>query len=230
MTQYKLGRLLDERTPHAMALHPAEKLVSTRLRRMYAQNGAWLDQGQYGTCVGNGFAHRRADNPVPITGITEAYAQQLYLDASAIYYGTSDTTMEKGTSVLSGCQVLQNRGTIDKFEWMSDVETLRYTLLERGSIVVGTPWYVSMFDTPPDGLGNQYIRYRPASGQAGGHCYLINGIDLDPLDGSAPFYRMKNSWGKDWGKSGTARFHLADLEALIFTGWGEGVLIHELGG
>jgi hypothetical protein len=54
------------------------------------------------------------------------------------------------------------------------------------------------------------------------------GIDLGPEDGSEPYYRMKNSWGKSWADGGTARFRLADLEKLIFEGWGDAVLIHEL--
>jgi hypothetical protein len=211
-----------------MALYPVRAETSTRLRRKWNQNGAWLDQDGYGTCVGNAFAHRRADGPLLIEGIDEAFAQQLYLEASEFFYGIPDTDMQSGTSGLSACQALMKRGAIDRYEWMTSPEALRYTILERGSVCVGTAWYSSMFDTPPDGLGHKYVRYNPVSTRVGGHEYLINGLDLDPLDGSEPYYRMKNSWGRGWGENGTARFRLADLEELVFTGWGDCVLIHEV--
>ena len=81
----------------------------------------------------------------------------------------------------------------------------------------------------PVQIGDQfYMRVNYSSALAGGHEFVVNGIDLDPTDGSEPYYRMKNSWGTDWAKHGTARFTLADLERLIFEGWGDAVLIHEL--
>ena len=77
--------------------------------------------------------------------------------------------------------------------------------------------------------GNQfYMKVNYSSTMVGGHEYVVNGIDLNPTDGSEPYYRLKNSWGKGWGKGGTARFKLADLEKLIFEGWGDAVLINEL--
>jgi hypothetical protein len=222
--------------PRAAALHPALTEESTRLRRNWNQNGAWLDQGPYGTCVGNAFAHRRADGPLLIDGIDEPFAQKLYLEASAYYWGEPDTTMQKGTSGLSACQALVARGAIDRYEWITSFDALRYTLLERGSVCVGCTWYWSMFDPDPvqgpDGTLWQeqyYMKVNFTSRVAGGHEFLINGIDLDPLDGMPPYYRMKNSWGRGWGKNGTARFKLEDLDALLFgSSWGDCVLIHEL--
>jgi hypothetical protein len=210
-------------------MYPVRAETSTRIRRRWNQNGAWLDQNGYGTCVGNAFAHRRADGPLLVEGIDEAFAQKLYLEAALIFYGgNGDPDMQSGTSGLSACQALLKRGAINKFEWMTSPEALRYAILERGSVLVGTSWYSSMYDPAYDSLGHRYIRCRPESGSVGGHEYLINGIDLQPLDGSDPYYRMKNSWGRNWGANGTARFHLEDLEELVFTGWGDAVLIHEL--
>jgi hypothetical protein len=229
--EYGLGRILDPQTPRAAALHPVRSEVSTRTYRKWNQNGAWLDQGSYGTCVGNAFGHRRADGPVPIEGITQTWAQKLYLEASALYWGTPDTTMQKGTSAVSACQILLQRGAIDRFEWVANwnagPEDLRYTLLELGPVCVGSNWYSSM-DSPVTVGDQKYMRVDYASRLRGGHEFVINAIDLAPIDGGEPYYRMKNSWGRGWGKNGTARFTLADLEKLIFEGWGDAVLIHEL--
>jgi hypothetical protein len=210
-----------------MALYPVRAETTTRTYRHYPAKTR-LNQGAYGTCVGNAFAHRRANGPLQIDGIDEAFAQKLYLEASAIFYGAPDTTMQEGTSGLSACMALMARGAIDRYEWMTSPEDLRNTVLNRGSVCVGCSWYYSMFDTPPDGLGHKYIRYRPESTRVGGHEFEVVGIDLDPADGSEPYYDMLNSWGPDWGDNGKARFKLADLEELAFTGWGDAVLIHEL--
>jgi hypothetical protein len=198
------------------------------VRRNWNQKGAWLDQGDTGTCVGNAFAHRRADGPVKVSGIDQGWARQLYLEASAVYYGSPDTSLQKGTSALSACQVLLRRGVIDTYQWVVSGPDLRYALLELGPVCVGTNWYQSMFDPPKVG-GKFYMRVNYSSQQVGGHEYVINKIDLDPEDGSDPYYRAKNSWGKGWADGGTARFRIEDLERLLFDGWGDAVLPHELG-
>jgi hypothetical protein len=226
-----LGRILDPETPRAAALYPVRADTSDRLRRNWYQGGAWLDQGRTGTCVGNAFAHRRADGPTRIEGINEDWAQQLYLEASAKFYGEPDTTLQKGTSAVSACQVLLEREAIDRYEWVAHwnagPEDLRYTLLELGPVCIGSNWYTSM-DSPVEIGGRFYMKVNYSSTVRGGHEYVVNKIDLDPEDGSEPYYRMKQSWGLGWADHGTARFRIADLEQLIFGGWGDAVLIHEL--
>jgi hypothetical protein len=190
-----------------------------------------LDQGQTGTCVGNAFAHRRADSPVPIPGIDEGYARQLYFDASG------DASYQEGTSGIEACRVLATRGSITQYHWITTPEELRNAVLVLGTICVGTYWYNSMF-SPKVAYGTQraYMKVDRQSGLAGGHEYVINGINLAPASGP-PFYRMKNSWGLAWpgsenpGKTvlgaGTARFACTDIEELIFSEDGDAVLITE---
>jgi hypothetical protein len=231
MSENGLGRLLDPETPRAAALYPVRSATTDRVRRNWYQKGAWLDQGATGTCVGNAFMHRRADGPVRIEGITEDDAVKLYLEASALYWGTPDTSLDKGTSAVSACQALLRRGAIDRYEWVANwnagPEDLRYTLLELGPVCVGSNWYTSM-DSPIEIGGHVYMRINYSSTVRGGHEFVVNKLDLDPEDGSEPYYRMKNSWGIGWADHGTARFRIADLEKLIFEGWGDAVLIHEL--
>jgi hypothetical protein len=226
-----LGRVHDPETPRAAALYPVRAETTDRLRRNWYQQGAFLDQGRTGTCVGNAFMHRRADGPVRIEGITEDDAVKLYLEASAKFYGTPDTTLQKGTSAVSACQALMERGAIDRYEWVAHwnaaPDDLRYTLLELGPVCIGSNWYTSM-DTPVEVSGHFYMRVNYSSTVRGGHEFVVNKIDLDPEDGSEPYYRLKNSWGIGWADHGTARFRIADLEKLIFEGWGDAVLIHEL--
>lgn len=225
-----LGRLLDPQTPRAAALHPVAGGTTDRLRRRW-NAPLRLDQGGTGTCVGNAFAHRRAGGPLKIDGIDEEFAVKLYLEASAIYWGSPDTSLQKGTSAVSACDALLRRKAIDSYDWVANwnanPEILRYTLLERGSVCVGSNWYTSM--DSPIAVGDQfYMKVNYSSALRGGHEFVIDRLDLDPEDGSEPYYGMLNSWGPGWAKNGTARFRLADLEKLIFEGWGDAVLIHEL--
>jgi hypothetical protein len=229
--EHGLGRRLDPETPRAVALYPIATAATDRVRRTWGQDGAWLDQGRTGTCVGHAFAHRRADGPVKVSGVDSDFARTLYLEASAIYWGEPDASLQKGTSAVSACQVLLRRGVIDGYEWVSlgtaGPEDLRYALLELGAVCVGSNWYQSMYSPVPKG-DQFYMKVNYSSTMVGGHEYVVNAIDLDPADGSEPYYRIKNSWGKGWGKGGTARFRIADLERLIFEGYGDAVLPHEL--
>jgi hypothetical protein len=210
-----------------MALYPVQAELTTRTYRHYPAKTR-LNQGSTGTCVGNAFAHRRANGPLQIDGIDEPFAVQLYLEASALFYGAPDTTLQEGTSGLSACQALLARGAIDRFTWCKDALDLRNTVLNKGSVCVGCTWYNSMFETKPDANGHRYVKYSPASGRAGGHEFEVVGIDIDPADGSLPYYDILNSWGPTYGDNGKVRFELAVLEELAFTGWGDAVLIHEL--
>jgi C1A family cysteine protease len=45
---------------------------------------------------------------------------------------------------------------------------------------------------------------------SGGHAYIINGVDT-----KTKMFRLKNSWGKTWGKSGSAFISFSDMDKLI---------------
>jgi C1A family cysteine protease len=45
---------------------------------------------------------------------------------------------------------------------------------------------------------------------AGGHAYLINGVDTNKK-----LFRLKNSWGRNWGQYGSAYISFSDMERLI---------------
>lgn len=221
MTRF-YGRIPHPETPVAAAAYPLRTVEgfgqTDRTRRSW-KHGPSLDQGQFGTCVGNALAHRIADGPVLVDGIDEDYARQLYFDA------TGDDTYQQGTSALAACRVLQARGTITKYSWAAAPDEFRTGLLEHGSLCAGTDWYASMDDTVLR-FGAEYLKVDRASGVRGGHEYELVAIDLAPLEG-LPYVVMKNSWGTSWGIHGCARIDLADFEELVFNHGGDLVLIHE---
>src|SRR3990172_7973278 len=117
MARHGLGRKPNPETPRAASLYPvtrrADYRTTTATWKYWWQSGAWLDQGQEGTCVGHAFAHRRADSPVPTGEITHQWARQLYFDASG------DSTYQQGTSGYAACRVLADRGLISEYSRMT---------------------------------------------------------------------------------------------------------------
>jgi hypothetical protein len=145
--------------------------------------------------------------------------------------------MDQGTSGLNACRFYMGK-RLTAYHWVTSAAELRNTLLTLGPVCVGVDWYNSMFSPKVSyGTGRAYMKVDKGSGLAGGHEFIINGINLKPVTGPA-YYRMKNSWGKSWPGSenpgvktygpGTARFALADLESLLFNDGGDAVLITEV--
>jgi hypothetical protein len=110
----------------------------------------------------------------------------------------------EGTSVRAGAKILQQKGVIDEYRWAWDIQTVIKALLYAGPVVVGTWWYSDMFYPDSDGI------IEVGGSRAGGHAYLLNGINLDK-----GLIRLKNSWGRSWGHNGYAYISIDDMERLI---------------
>lgn len=210
----KLGRLPLPRDDRDKPMAPL--LVEAPLvDRHYYYRPLMLNQGNYGTCEGNMGTGWLADGPIthpdiealkdPATG--EAYAQQLYVDA------TGDTSMQEGAYTRQILRVLRDRGLIGAYHAAASVDEIVQALLTLGPVMFASNWYGSLDRVVPL-YGNAYIYVDEASGIRGGHAYLLDGIDLTPTDGP-PFVRMHNSWGPEWAHGGTARITLDDLRKLF---------------
>jgi hypothetical protein len=137
---------------------------------------------------GSGFIHR---------------PQDVYHDAQQVDEWPGDNYA--GTSVRAGAKILQRLGVIQDYRWAFTVANVANAILYVGPVVVGTRWYDGMFS--PDSRG--FIK--PTGSVAGGHAYVLNGVNTT-WDGG--FFRIKNSWGRNWGENGYARIrfdHFSDL-------------------
>lgn len=76
-------------------------------------------------------------------------------------------------------------------------------MLYKGPVVVGTYWLRDMF-YPNNGL------ITATGNVAGGHAYLLDGINT-----KRGIIRIKNSWGRNWGKKGFAYISIDDMSKLI---------------
>lgn len=192
----------DERDNKFLIKAILPKKITITSRYWYA-NGWWGDQGNTPMCVGYSWAHWLEDGPVTQPGVSPIVQPSgIYSLAQKVDEWPGENY--EGTSVRAGAKVLTELGFIGEYRWAWDVETLINAVLSEGPCVVGTNWYENMFY--PNAKGVISI----SGGVAGGHAWLINGVDT-----KAKYFRMKNSWGREWGNKGMAKISFEDMKRLI---------------
>ena len=171
--------------------------------KYWNDNGWWGNQGSTPQCVGYAWAHWVEDGPVEHGGIPPIIPPQIiYSEAQKIDEWPGENY--NGTSVRAGVKYLQNTNKVLSYYWAYDVNTLIDTVFRLGPVVVGTYWYSGMFYPDSNGV------IRISGGIAGGHAYVINGVDK-----TNQLFRIKNSWGQSWGKQGHAYISFNDMSRLI---------------
>ena len=166
-------------------------------------NEWWGNQGNTPQCVGYAWAHWIEDGPITHNGIVPIVnPTTIYKEAQKIDEWIGESY--NGTSVRAGAKYLKNTNKISAYYWAFDLNTLIDSVLTRGPVVVGTNWYNGMFYPDKNGL------IRISGRIAGGHAYVINGVDT-----KTKLFRIKNSWGKNWGKGGHAFISFNDMTRLI---------------
>jgi len=174
------------------------RTASERVYRFWQDHRCWQDQKATPHCVGFAWSHWLASAPI-----------RHWLNPDGLYtickkYDEWKGTNYDGTSVRAGAKVLKMLGLIDRYEWAWDVDTLLDAVLERGPVVVGTNWYKGMDRPGADAVlsatGPNY----------GGHAYLVTGVSKE-----RGLFRIKNSWGQNWGKNGRAYIPFDDMNTLI---------------
>lgn len=217
----RLGRLyLPDERDTAYPMSAVVPRTTARTWRYWWPSGWWGDQGASPRCVAYAWLHKVADGPrttrrTPSVNQTPAMPpSDLYCAAQTRDPWDGDCTDPRydGTSVRAGAKALTDAGIIDGYRWAWDIDTVTRALLETGPVIVGTTWTTGMF-TP-----DQHGRIRPDGTDAGGHAYVLNGINTD-----TGWIRLKNSWGRTWAHNGYAWISIDDMADLL-TNHGEACL------
>lgn len=223
-----LGRRKQKADPRDK-LHPAKP--STRAPMLAATYRYWNDstwrgdQGNTSQCVAYSALHRIENAPRtypeagPVLNPTTVYNRAQEIDD---WPGTN----YEGTSVRAGAKVMLERGFISEYQWVENFDDFLLLLHMQGPINVGTTWYWSMFNPrrvkDAQGAYRTTVTIDESKGSAGGHAYLINGINIP-----SRVVRVLNSWGTSWGAGGRAWMSFDTIERLVFGEGGEACLYVE---
>jgi hypothetical protein len=213
-TEHGFGRLVqvDDRDKNYLLKTILPK-VTERTQR-YWDSKVFLDQDGTPMCVGYGWAHWVDDPPVSHPQLIDPV--WIYNEAQKI---DGFPMPHDGSTVRAAAKVLQGRKVISNYYWAQSVDDIVMAVLEAGPVTVGTNWYSGM--SSPDLITGVM---KPTGNVVGGHCYMINGVDT-----KTGLFRIKNSWGRLWGKQGEAYLSIDDLGKLLAAN-GEGCLATEVPG
>lgn len=173
-----------------------------------------LDQGSEGACVGFGWTAEAMAGPVRIRPDRPTdFALAVYREAQLVDEWPGENY--DGTSVLAGAKVMQKHGYIEAYRWAFSIRDVVDALLYLGPVVIGIPWFESMYETRPSGLVEVGGR------MVGGHCITLTGYYRSKwLRGEGFLNRMelvrwRNSWGSSYGRNGNGWIRVGDLEGLL---------------
>lgn len=157
-----------------------------------------LDQEDTPHCVGFGWAGWSNAEPIENHYIND--------DGHAIYYETKviegDPGGENGAYPRDGAEAMRARGRLNTYAFATSMDDIINHLRTKGTVGVGTDWTYDMFNPDSNGF------VKPTGQNAGGHWYLLYGIDGDVL-------LFKNSWGTQWGDNGSFRMTIPDFADLM---------------
>lgn len=205
----KLGRLivLDNRDVRFQISSILPKEMPSISYKYWWPTGWWGDQKNYPHCVAFSWAHWLAAGPITqkksrLGGNSPFDTTYLYNEAQKVDEWPGEDY--DGTSVRAGAKILQKYGYIKNYNWAWDIETTVNTLLTLGPVVVGTWWTYDMFFPNENGI------IKSTGQKLGGHAYLLDGVNV-----KNKLLRLKNSWGRQWGKNGFAYISFDDMDKLI---------------
>jgi hypothetical protein len=162
-------------------------------------------------CVGFAWTHELAAFPVVVEGVDDDLARGVYKEAQTVDEWPGEEY--SGTSVLAGAKTIETRGYMDEYRWAFGVDDALRAIGYQGPVVVGIPWYQSMFEPRPSGL----LEVTPGGG--GGHAILVRGVSLKARlpgePGPMAVVRLRNSWGRGWGLDGDCYIRAEDFSALL---------------
>lgn len=220
MVDRKFGRIEVQDTRDRTYLVSSLLLEAPEITEKYWwPDGWWGDQGDSTMCVCYSWLHWLEDGPVVQDTISSRPKPlmppaQLYKECQLRDQWEGENY--PGTSVRAGAKILKHLGLISEYRWALNINEIINTILMLGPMVVGTKWYSAMSE--PDSKGFIKVSGR----NFGGHAYLLNGVDVNK-----GIFRVKNSWGKDWGKDGHAFINIDDFEKL-FNESGEACIATEI--
>lgn len=210
------GRTFDwnpRHDPQSRGYAVRQLITAAPTKAVWWSGGPVINQGAEGACVGFSVVGEFTASPVrgrlPSVGrvaAAERLALEVYRRAKLIdpYPGED----YDGTAVNAGMKVGRERGWWDSYHWAFGVEDVKRALL-LGPVVLGIPWLEGMYETR--GKAGEIIVDGPV---VGGHAILVTGW-TPSYAGLGETYRLRNSWGPEYGRGGNGYIRAAALAGLL---------------
>ena len=216
MAHYGLGRIPSKFDARDYALADFMPLTA-RKKLIVAPDTSWkflappLNQDDTNHCVGFSMADWGICLPVQ-----DNYNNE---NGHAFYYKCKiidgEPNQENGSCIRSAAKVLKKEGKIDAYAFAASVDEMKWWLVNKSPMIIGTLWLEGMFSPGSDNI------IHTTGDVAGGHAYLIDEIKGNTLLG------IQNSWGSNWGINGKAYIPISEFITLFRNG-GEALASVEL--
>lgn len=197
--------------PRSRAYGTREALGSTaRFKRVWTtRREGPLDQGQEGESVGFACAGELAAKPA-VYPVTDETGRKIFAAARAVDQ-SSGRYYRSGATLLGGLKACRAAFYFSTFLWCFGIEDTIDWIVRRGPVIMGIPWYESMYRPTKQGLLN-------VEGPiAGGHAIMANGYwPAHPTYGD--ILVLTNSRGKGWGLYGRCYLPVASAARLLQEG------------
>ncbi len=159
------------------------------------------DQRDRPWCVGYSLLSLCQADPIRQSPLT---AEEIYNGARKLA-GTPKTA--EGAQLTSAVRFLQEKGVIKKAFWTAKAENAGLFIFETGPIVISIPWSTKMDKPAKDG------RCKP-----GGDIYGYHAVLGYAYDSNKKHVTFLNSWGKEFGNSGSFYLTMRDFTSIMNKG------------
>jgi hypothetical protein len=194
--------------------YPYRRTAPSLVSVLHARNIPILDQGDVGSCTGNGETGVLGSDPnfgsLPSAfrspqALGEQLALRIYSAAETIDGDGPYPPNDNGSSGPSAAKAAMQLGLIAGYTHILSLDDLK-DALQAQAVSIGINWYDS-FDTP---ASSGLISISKGASVRGGHEPMLRGIDVN-----AQTFYGDNSWGTSWGMSGSFVIGWATMERLL---------------
>jgi hypothetical protein len=177
--------------------------------KLHARNAPILDQGEVGSCTGNGQVGVCACEPVFAslpkgTVLNEPLAVKIYSGAETIDGDGPYPPQDNGSSGPSAAKAAMKLGLISGYTHCLSLQDV-LDALQTSAVSIGINWYDS-FDPYSGGL----MTISPGAEVRGGHEPMLRGVNVDDKTVFGD-----NSWGTSWGVEGSFEMSWDTLARLL---------------
>jgi hypothetical protein len=206
-----LGRHVNHDSRNLWYRH--QRTAPVYVTRLHTRNIPILDQGNVGSCTGNGEVGVLGSSPnyealtqAQQKSLNEALALKVYSGAEDIDGDGPYPPNDNGSSGPSAAKAAMKLGLISGYTHCLSLTDV-IDAMQTYAVSIGINWYDS-FDSPAG--SDALLVISPNAAVRGGHEPMLRGVDMENK-----VFLGDNSWGASWGDKGSFTVSFATLTRLL---------------